>query len=1351
MFSWWGRRFRLPFGSGTEGPRPVRKLGRVLLRITAALVLLTAVLTLTAVLVFRSGWFYELVHRRAVMEIEKATGGRVEIGNYTFDWRRLEIKVGPVVLHGKESAGEPPFVRVASATAGLRVISMMERKVDLSYLKIEQPQVRIVFYADGTNNIPDPAVRHPETTWAEDLVHLAVRRYEVVNGMFEDDDRQIPLNFRGEDLMVHMRLESPGRYRGEVESNHVRVIANGAGPLEVSASAAFTLDKSTIDVMRLRVATKESRADAAGSLTNLRWPRGTFTVKASASVREAVRLFSIPIDPTGSATFDGKLNVSFAKPFEFSMNGRAIARGIAFRQDRLKIENAELRGDINLGLNSLTVKNATVSALGATATGQASLLRWRDFHAEGNLQNLNVHEAAHVMTDRVIPWNGTLAGGFALDAVLGKQLAKFQGNIGIYPAAPGAPIEGHLDLNYDQAAATLALGKSYVKTPATRVDFQGVLGQTLEIQAQSTNLDELLPALAMANPDAPKELALKLKNGQATLTGTVKGPLDDPHFTGQGSVTNGIADGHPFDSFTATIDATRKDIHLGAFTLARGATTVDGQADISPRNGVFEDATIDAKFNVHNVQIPELLKEAGLKYDVTGSGSATIHLFGSIKNPTADLTAQVDKLAAYDEQLDRASAKVHYAGGAISISGGDATIGPGRIHFDVDIDKSEAVRFDVTTENLPASRIKALSKLPMKPDGILTAKLNGTGRIVNDQFELTSLSGDASGRNVTLNGDAIGDFSLTSQTRGSDLTAHATATVRGAKIEADGAWKLEGDDPGSVTIKAQRVDLETAHRVYMIGGTDEQKNEPLPFEGFVDGRAKVAIALRNPQAFRAELTLDQLQINPKKSQALKLGVQPQDVQLKNSKPVSIIVTAKEARIQSAQFEARDTSLEATGGIPFDPQSPADLAVKGSVNLAILQLYNSDLLARGNATVQATVRGSLRDPQMNGRMELKNASLYLADLPNGIDSANGSIVFDRNRATIEKLSAETGGGKIFFAGFVELRDILTYRLQAEAQQVRVRYPEDTSTTFNAKLALNGTSDASTLSGSITLTRAAFNPRSDLGGLMALAAKPAPAPASPNEYLRGMQFDVRIDSGPNFEFQTSLTRDVEAEIELRLRGSPIRPVLLGTVSVNQGEIQVFGNRYTVDRGDIRFLNPVKIEPTFDMDLETKARGIIVNISFSGTIQKLNVNYSSDPPLQSREIVALLASGRDPTQLNSSTSPGNLAAASGTSLEAGGGLLGQAISAQLSSRIQRFFGASRVKIDPTVTGVDNLPQARLTLEQQVTKEITLTYITNLNRTQEQVVQFEWDFSAHWSAIAVRQDNGLFGIDFQYRKRFK
>jgi len=249
---------------------------------------------------------------------------------------------------------------------------------------------------------------------------------------------------------------------------------------------------------------------------------------------------------------------------------------------------------------------------------------------------------------------------------------------------------------------------------------------------------------------------------------------------------------------------------------------------------------------------------------------------------------------------------------------------------------------------------------------------------------------------------------------------------------------------------------------------------------------------------------------------------------------------------------------------------------------------------------------------------------------------------------------------------------------------------------------------------------------------------------------MRFDVRIQSGSTFQMETSLTRDVEAEVDLRLRGTGIQPVLLGNVSVNQGEVQFLGTRYTINRGDIRFLNPVKIEPTLDMDLETKARGVTVNMTFSGTLTHLNVNYSSDPPLQQSEIIALLTSGRDPSLASSQNAPG-VPAGGSTFAEAGTGLVGQALNAQLNSGLQRFFGSTRVKIDPTLTGVENLPQARLTWEQQVSKDITLTYITNLNRTQEQVVQIQWDLDKSWSAIAVRDANGLFGIDFQYRKRFK
>ena len=102
-------------------------------------------------------------------------------------------------------------------------------------------------------------------------------------------------------------------------------------------------------------------------------------------------------------------------------------------------------------------------------------------------------------------------------------------------------------------------------------------------------------------------------------------------------------------------------------------------------------------------------------------------------------------------------------------------------------------------------------------------------------------------------------------------------------------------------------------------------------------------------------------------------------------------------------------------------------------------------------------------------------------------------------------------------------------------------------------------------------------------------------------------------------------------------------------------------------------------------------------------------------------------------------------------GDSLLGQALAAPVSSRLQRFFGVSRIKIDPQLTGVDNTPETHITIEQQISREITLTYVTNLARTQQQIVRVEWNFSRDWSVYAVRDSNGVFGMDFIYRRRFK
>jgi translocation and assembly module TamB len=65
--------------------------------------------------------------------------------------------------------------------------------------------------------------------------------------------------------------------------------------------------------------------------------------------------------------------------------------------------------------------------------------------------------------------------------------------------------------------------------------------------------------------------------------------------------------------------------------------------------------------------------------------------------------------------------------------------------------------------------------------------------------------------------------------------------------------------------------------------------------------------------------------------------------------------------------------------------------------------------------------------------------------------------------------------------------------------------------------------------------------------------------------------------------------------------------------------------------------------------------------------------------------------------------------------------------------------------------VPQARLTVEQQVSRDITLTYVTNLAQANQQIIRLEWNLSRTWSVVAVREENGVFGVDFFFKKRIR
>ena len=447
-------------------------------------------------------------------------------------------------------------------------------------------------------------------------------------------------------------------------------------------------------------------------------------------------------------------------------------------------------------------------------------------------------------------------------------------------------------------------------------------------------------------------------------------------------------------------------------------------------------------------------------------------------------------------------------------------------------------------------------------------------------------------------------------------------------------------------------------------------------------------------------------------------------------------------------EEEGTDIEINGTVGLSGPGNFDLDLTGAFNLAVAQSFYPNLRASGASTVQVKISGDLSDPVVQGSMEVKDGTLRYAEFPNGLSEMNGRLTFSGKRIRIDELTAATGGGRLRLTGNVNFEGTSSYRLTAEAERVRIRYPP-VSTIVDGEFTLSGTDVQSLLSGEVVVERAALSPDIDLGAILASLGEPSAPPAS-DPALSNMQLNVRVTSIPVLRVETNLVRDMQARIDLRVTGTALQPSLFGRISVTQGQVVFQGSRYFINRGDIDFVNPFRIEPVVNFELETRVRDVDLALVLSGPARKMNLSYRSDPPLQFNELVSLITAGRAPSQdpvfasRQAIEQQGLLQAGAST-------VLSNALSQPVSSRLRRFFGVSRLRVDPQIGGAEANPSARISTEQQLTSDLTLIYSYDLSSAQQQVVRVEWTPTKRFSLIFTRDENGLVGGDFLYKKRLR
>lgn len=773
---------------------------------------------------------------------------------------------------------------------------------------------------------------------------------------------------------------------------------------------------------------------------------------------------------------------------------------------------------------------------------------------------------------------------------------------------------------------------------------------------------------------------------------------------------------------------------------------------ISGNTQLRPDYLTDLNANIDDLPIERVLAAAN-RSDVAARGmaSGTAHLAGTLKEPRGQAEIQLRNAVVSDEPVDRMRLRANVEPTLIELTSFEANAGPSQITLSGRFDHAPntyqegKIEFQIRTNRLDLARIRNVQMRRPGLGGILEISADGRGEVGSpqsqDRLAFQMLNAQINATGIQAAGRNLGDLQLAAFGTSDKLNFTLDSGLANATIRGRGDAALRGDYP--VNAEVTFDDVTWANLQPLI-------QENIAGRPSVDGTTSGRLTLNGPVA-----NLDQLNASLRvtKFEVRALEAQPlrqRPLTIQNQGDIAASIQRGQIRIDSAHLTGDQTDINVTGTTSLRGED-LNIRIDAESNLELVEAFVPDIYSGGTVTIAATVQGSATNPSITGRIELQDASLASGDLPLGLSKANGVIALNGNTATIQKLTGEAGGGRINVEGFVTRGEQLRFSLRATAATVRVRVQQGVSAVATANLNITGTASASVVSGSVTIDRLTYLPQTDIGAILARSGPPVQSPASPSPILENMRVDISVRSSTTTAIQASLAQNLQVSADLRVRGRASEPGITGSVQLSRGDLVFFGSTYRVSSGTISFYNPNRIEPQIDITLETEAKGATVVLNVTGPIDNMKLSYTSDPPLQFDEIVALLAAGKAPT--SDPTLLANQPSQPAQTLEQRGeaALLGKAVADPLANRLQRVFGVSQLKIDPSFTSGSQVPQARLTLQQQVAPNLLFTYVTALDNPNTQIARIEWSMTPQWSATANRDENGIVSINFLYKKQFR
>lgn len=1308
-------------------------------------------------LYLNSNAFHDLVRRKIVAQVELVTGGKAEIQSFTWKLSGLQFETRGVTIHGLETGDQAPFVHAERVAGRVRIISLFKQEIGLRSLLIDHPVIHLIVYPDGSTNQPMPQMKEEGSNQDGPLFSMVIDQAEINNAELLLNETKVAFDFSGQHLTGGMSYSRADKdYEGNLSVQQVAAHYKNFGPLHGTLEMHFLLRQAQAELKSLKLTVDHSVLQASGTLANYGNPQIQLQYNAVLDLKETGRMTKIPqlqagqLEVSGSASYVNK---------KYGTQGTFNIRNLGWRDTAWDLSGIDASSPFVISPDRISFPRLAGRIFGGTAQGEFEVVNWNappsekkaGEHGKGalRLSNMQASQLAAALSTSKFPLHKlNLAGAVSGDVTsawtgpIGNAAAelKLEARPPAHASPRELPVTGSIQATYHAASQALDIANLDLTAPGVRLNASGILGSEtaqLKLAFTADTLRDIQPLLAGWTPGTSMPVDV---HGRASFNGTLFGRLSaisargrvelldfdtliGPVHTLLGPLetlaTQKPPDRIHWDSVLMDVVVTPSILTAQNGVLKRAATVIAFSGSAGLNKGQFDEAAseIVLNFQAQNISLADLQLVTGVSAPIAGTVNADVRTRGTLRTLRGSGTLSATKLTIYGEPFSLFRTSVNFAGEEsqfnnilLAHNGAQLT---GSAAFNT---LSRSFRFDLNGANIELSSLRHLQPRRLSMAGHADFHASGSGTmaapVINAQLNF---------RRLVLNGELVGDLTASAETHGENTLLHAKSNFENAAFDLEGSVRLRDNFPGQMTLKFAHLDFDPLIRAYV--------QAPITGHSSMEGYIEVRGPMKTPRSLSIVANISQL------------SASVENVKVHNDGPLRFSMTNQLVHVDQFHLTGDETDLSLHGDANLAGTQTLDLQADAKLDLKLAQMLDPNLIASGTTNLTVHLAGTISQPQIRGRMDVVNGALSAVDLPSGLNQINGHMVFAQDRMLIESLRAHIGGGDLDLGGFITYRNGLYFDVTAAGKDVRLRYPPGLSASANANLRYTGSAQSSQLSGNVTIIRFAVDPRFDFAQYLASTKGPVRL-GSQNPFLENLRLDVHIVSTPELRVETSLAK-FSGDADLRIRGTVANPAVLGRVNIAEGNVSFNGTKYRLERGDVTFSNPQVIRPIVNVEMSARVRDYDITIGFHGPIDRLSITYRSDPPLPSGDIIALLAFGRTKSEdiySNQST----------TTLTTSDTMLEQALTTASNNRVQKLFGVGSVKIDPQVIGAENNLGPRVTIEQQIQNNITLTYITNLTQSSsEQVIQVEYNVSRSISVVAVRDQNGILAFEVRIRKR--